>query len=328
MQAAALFLVSVCFIAGCSKIDSRITLENPFAYPGSSVADGRLGSFGQNDTGDCFFLAALLALGQDADGRKLLYSTIRPAASGDGWSVVFPNFPAQTIPVDRQELENYRLRNSDGDGFSPPALGDPDVAILEIGADKFWKQQIKTEGLWDDVPMNALFLFSRGEQWLLLNRDRAKGATIADIDKYRRFAGNAVHEIPIATQEQANIALRRILADDTDGISMVLIDYSDYHAAAIVAIDFADGSYLTLDTDRNSLEKHDLDDLAKGLASARYALNYAEFWAAKKPFDRMLHQPLSHKRKRIPNSLLKPTEVNQISPSPPMKNNAGTPLTP
>lgn len=283
MQAAALFLVSVCALAGCGNIDSRITLENPLAYPGSSVADGRLGSFGQNDTGDCFFLAALLALGQDVDGRKLLHSTIRPAASGDGWSVVFPNFPAETIPVDKQELKNYRLRNSDGDGFSPPARGDPDVAIMEIGADKFWKQQIKTEGLWDDVPMNALFLFSSGEQWLLINRDRANGEAIADIDKYRRFAGNAVQEIPIATQEQAIIALRRILAHDTDGISMILIDYSDYHAAAIIMIDFVDSSYLTLETDRNSLEKHDLKGLAKGLATARYALNYAEISAAKKP---------------------------------------------
>lgn len=262
-------------LSACASQPRHVT-ENPFVRPGAAVADGRMGQFAQNNTGDCFFLAALLALAQDRDGRHLLQSALSPSSAASGWHIVFPNLPGLKIDIAPHESRTYRLLSSDGRHLSSPAIGDPDVALLEIAADKAWKRLIKPQGLWDDVPMNAFYLFSAARQWLIWNRKQAGADAISDIAKYRHLAGDSVFEIAVTSTDAALSILQALLESDKDGISAVLIDYSSYHAAAIVAIDFDGKRYLTLDTYANDLHEHALNELLTGLAEGRYALDYLE----------------------------------------------------
>lgn len=250
--------------------------ENPFLQPGATTLDGNPGAFGQNNTGDCFFLASLIATGHDKDGAALIESSIRRVDTTENWRIVFPNLPDKPVTITLSELSTYQLTDSNGDGQSLPALGDPDVGLLEIAADKIWKTHVKKEGLWDDVPMNALFMFSGAPQLLLWNRDQARPEHNADIDKYRRLPTNIITEIPIHNIADAQYRLRNLLAGDQDGISLILIDYLDYHAAAIVDIDFDAGSYRYINPHQTIILEGSLDALYQGLAGGYYALNYIE----------------------------------------------------
>ncbi len=276
MRTAGWLVVVVVGAAGCAPTLPQGVGNNPFITPGAAIADGRPGTFAQNDSGDCFFLASLLALGQDEDGKRLLSSAIRPAPDGNGWLIGFPNLPGHAFSVSVEESNGYRLLASDGAGLSPPAWGDPDVGLLEIAADKYWKRYVKAEGVWDDVPMNALFMFSGAEQRLLWNRARATRETAADIDKFKYFAGNTVRERAITGNEEAETALRRIVAEDNDGLTLILLDYRNYHAAAIVAVDFDRRRYHTLETYLDGAREHALQELLDGLAGGYYALDYQE----------------------------------------------------
>ncbi|MGR9051106.1 MAG: hypothetical protein ACU84J_00510 [Gammaproteobacteria bacterium] len=268
-----LLLAGIVFLLpGCHR-DGPV---RPLLSPGLAHADGRLGAFRQNGTGDCFFLTALLALAQDADGIPLIESSFAGVAGGGVRQIVFPNLPDQPIAVGTQELNDYRLLDSEGTGLSPPARGDPDIALLEIAADKLWKSRFKQEGLWDDVPMNAVYLFSAAPQYLLWNRAHAAPLHNRDIDQYRRFAGAAVIETAAATPDEVLEWLRRFAAADRDGISMIWIDYIRYHAVAITEIDFDRQSFRYIDTDLKIRSDTALTDLVAGIVNGQFAVNYLE----------------------------------------------------
>lgn len=182
--------------------------------------------------------------------------------------------------VTQQEISSYKLINSDADGFSKPALGDPDIKTLEIAADKIWKTVIMPNGLWDDVPMNALFMFSNARQLLIWNRNKARIFQTQDIEKYKRIPEGVIKEIEISSRLEAEKALKNIIASDTDGISMILIDYKDYHAVAIENINFSSQTYHYINTYSNRRLEGNLKDLLEGMASGYYAINYLEIEGA------------------------------------------------
>nr|WP_305906694.1 hypothetical protein [Methylomarinum sp. Ch1-1]MDP4519392.1 hypothetical protein [Methylomarinum sp. Ch1-1] len=250
--------------------------ENPFLSAGAPVADGKLGAFKQNAGGDCFFLASLLAIAQDSKGQALIESAFRGNPQQRRWRIVFPNLPERAAEVSEQEQRSYRLLGSDSHRYSAPVWGDPDVASLEIAADKIWKKTIKAEGLWDDVPMNALFMFSGAEQMLIWKRGKAAVENIDDIDKYRRLPAGLVKEIQPSSPANAEMILKNIIAGDRDGISMVLIDYIRYHASAIVDLDFDSRTYRIIDPHSSVPATYDLNGLLDSLINGQYAVNYVE----------------------------------------------------
>lgn len=252
---------------------------NPFLRQSQADADGKLGAFGQNNTGDCFFLASLLAIAQDSDGQALIESSLQRHSDNEGWRIIFPNLSSPTIDITSSEQQRYRLMSANGAGVSPPAWGDADVGLLEIAADKVWKNAVKAQGLWDDVPMNALFMFSGSPQLLLWNRDKATAAHSADIDKYRRLPPAIVTELAVNSTMEAEQRLKKLLNDDHDGVTLVLIDYLDYHADAVVDIDFDRRSYRYINPHQSTRLEGDLDALLEGLAGGYYALNYIEIAA-------------------------------------------------
>ncbi len=248
-----------------------------FFYRGDlTEADGRIGAFSQNYSGDCFFLAALIALGHDPDGRRKINSAFFQRADKKQWQITFPNLPELQVLVTEQDIENYQLTDSSGHGVSLPAWGDVDVRMLEIAADKIWRKYIKPEGLWDDVPMNVVSMFSNAEQLLIWNRSKAANENIWDIEKYHRIKEGVVKEIMVTSVEKAKALLKNIIIDDQDGISMILIDYINYHAVAIVDIDFDNNKYSYINTYSSIRIEESLDDLFEGLSNGLYAVNYLE----------------------------------------------------
>jgi len=184
--------------------------------------------------------------------------------------------PESQVSVTEQEIEHYKLTDSPGHGLSAPARGDLDVKILEIAADKIWKKHIKPKGLWDDVPMNAVLMFSNAEQLLLWNRSKAAKEHILDIDKYHRIRGSVIKEVVVTSTEKAKELLQKIITTDNDGISMILIDYVNYHAVAITHLDFNNNIYSYIDTYSSARIEKNLDDLLLGISNGLYAINYLE----------------------------------------------------
>ena len=256
--------------------------QNPALERGSDVSDGKLGSFLQLFSGDCFFLASLVALAEDIDGEALIVSTIYEANAPHEWEVVFPNQMDAPVFVDRDDITGYRLLNIGGSGFVPPVTGDIDVRILEIAADKIWKMKhIKPQGLWDDIPMNAMFMFSDSVQTLIWNRAKASSLTINDIEQYHRIPVGVVREVAIASSKEAERELKNLIQFDSDGITMVLIDYKRYHAVAITDLNFYDRTYAYIDSVANTLNNSltgNLDHLLEGIANGEYAINYLEIY--------------------------------------------------
>lgn len=251
-------------------------LYNPFQAPGSQVPDAKLGAFRQNNTGDCFFLTSLLALAQDPDGASLLQRILQRSTKETGWEILFPGFSTLPISVTAAELQQYTLMNSPGNGISLAVIGDSDVRLLEIAADKLWKKHIKPEGLWDDNSMNAWAMFTDNKQVLLWNREQVKSETLRDIEKYHQLAGKRVRELLVSSVAEAMTHLKNIVSNDTDGLSMVLLDYIRYHAVAVVSVDFIENRYYYIDTASMRIQSGAVDQLLQRLIQGQYALNYLE----------------------------------------------------
>ena len=262
-------------LLGLCISSSSFAYENPLLTGGKDEPDGLLGSFSQNNTGDCFFLASVIAIAQDSDGLALIESAFHKDNS-NRWEITFPSLRDQPIDITEQDFNEYKLINSDGRGLSEPVLGDPDIKILEIAADKLWKSKIKSQGLWDDVPMNAVFMFSQAEQLLIWNRAKATKENNGDIDKYKRIPEGIIKEINTSSPEQTADILKAILSTDTDGISMILIDYINYHAVAIINIDFDLNTYSYIDTTLITHHNQNLDNLLQRQSNGQYAINYVE----------------------------------------------------
>lgn len=258
--------------------EGKVANENPAMRAGPAKPDGKLGAFRQSHTSDCFFLSTLIALSQDANGRALLDSVFRKGTEPDAFEVVFPNQADERVVVKQEELTSYRIADVSGKKLTTPSTGDPDVRMLEIAGDKLWrKQEVKPEGLWDDVPMNAFYLFTTAKQQLIWNRARASDIAIKDIDKYKRLPQGIVDEIQVTSTDQAEEALKAIVNSDTDGLSIVWCNYVRYHALTILEIDFAKREFKYLDPGRtDKLQTESLDQLLEGLVDGRFAINYLE----------------------------------------------------
>lgn len=241
-------------------------------------SDGKIGVFRQQDGFDCFFLASLIALANDPDGISLVESAIRAHPESGIWEVAFPNQPHLLFEVAQQELCDYRLCDGTRKRNALLVVGDPDVQILEIAADKAWiKQKIKAEGLWDDVSMNALFMFTDAGQQVIWNRNRASARTAEDIDKYKRLPKETVQEQQVSTLQQAEEALSNIVNSDHDGISIVMADYTRYHSVAIIKIDFEHKIYAYIDPRvEATVLVGDLNALLTGMTNGIYVINYLE----------------------------------------------------
>lgn len=258
--------------------EGKAASVNPAMCAGPATPDGKLGAFRQSRTSDCFFLSTLIALSQDANGRGLLESVFHKGTEPDAIEVVFPNQTDERVVVKQEELKSYRLTDVSGKKPTTPSTGDPDVRMLEIAGDKLWKkQEVKPEGLWDDVPMNAFFMFTAANQRLIWNRAKASDIAIKDIDKYKRLPQGIVDEIQVTSTDQAEEALKAFVNSDTDGLSIVWCNYVLYHALTILEIDFAKREFKYLDPGRtDKLQTENLDQLLEGLVDGRFAINYLE----------------------------------------------------
>lgn len=241
--------------------------------------DSKIGRFQQKDSSDCFFLASLLAMGNDPEGLKIVNSLVRKTTGSKTWQVTFPSYPENTITVNDAEIRSYKLSNPNKQRVAKLANGDDDIRILEIAADRVWlKRRFKKEGLWDDVPMNAFFMFLDSTQHLIWNRGKASKIATQDVEKYKRLPKDTVRETQVRTTKSARKTLKDIVTKDTDGISMVLLDYKKYHAVTIVEIDFEANTYSSIDPLKGSenVFRHDLKSLTEGMAQGVYAVNYLE----------------------------------------------------
>lgn len=265
-----------CFLMGLSVFSTCLAYQNPFLFRGENNPDRRLGSFSQNNTGDCFFLASLIAIAQDSEGQELIESAFQNDTNNDLWQISFPNLRDHPVEITAQEANEYKLTDSSGYGVSSPVWGDPDVKLLEIAADKIWRKTVKSSGLWDDVPMNAIFMFSNREQLLIWNKSKATQLQIQDINKYFRIPERVIKDINVSSIAEIKNLLKTILFSDKDGISMVLIDYVNYHAVAITQMSFLNNTYSYIDTSLNIHDKQSLGKLLSGLLNGQYAINYLE----------------------------------------------------
>lgn len=263
-------IISSSLFIGCTPLEFK-TSDNPFLENGSSIVDGKLGAFKQRDTGDCFFLASLIAIAEDADGEQLIELSFK-----DNGLIVFPNLHEYPAVITQQEMATYKLIGSEGKNYSKPVSGDPDIKTLEIAADKIWKKRGHLNGLWDDVPMNAVFMFTNTKQMLIWNKSEVDANSLEDIEKYQRLPEGVVTENNVSTKAEIMACLRNIVMADKDGISMILIDYMMYHAVAIVNIDFSKNTYKTIDTHSSILIEERLDSLVDGIKKGQYVINYVE----------------------------------------------------
>ncbi len=265
--------------ADASRADAeKQASKNPAACAGEATPDGKMGAFRQSRTSDCFFLSSLIALAQDANGRALLESVFHKSTEPDAFEVVFPNQTDERVVVKQDELKSYRLTDVSGKKRTSCSTGDPDVRMLEIAGDKPWRKQgVKPEGLWDDVPMNAFYMFTTANQRLIWNRAQASDVATKDIDKYKRLPQGIVDEIQVTSKDQAEEALKALVNSDTDGLSIVWCNYVLYHGLAILEIDFAKRQFTFLDPGRtDKLQTENLDQLLEGLVDGRFAINYLE----------------------------------------------------
>ncbi|MCF6249662.1 MAG: hypothetical protein L3J75_00130 [Methylococcaceae bacterium] len=265
-----------CFLMGLSVFSTCFAYQNPFLFRGENKPDKRLGSFSQNNTGDCFFLASLIAIAQDSDGQELIESAFQHDTHNGLWQISFPNLLDHPVEITAQEAKEYKLTDSSGYGVSSPVWGDPDIKLLEIAADKIWRKTVKASGLWDDVPMNAIFMFSNKKQLLIWNKSKATQLQIQDISKYYRIPESVIKDINVSSIAAIKNLLKTILFSDKDGISMVLIDYVNYHAVAITQMSFVNNTYSYIDTSLKIHDKQSLEGLLLGLFNGQYAINYLE----------------------------------------------------
>jgi len=260
------YIYAICFACFICAVFA----ENP---------DGKIGVFKQRDSVDCFFLASLIAVVQDSNGSTIANSLIHKTTNHGEWRVNFPSHPENTILVTKDELSKYKLTDMVRNRTAELVEGDDDVKILEIAADKIWlDQDIKPEGLWDDIPMNSFFMFSKNNQLLLWNRDKASSVAIQDVDKYKRLPPGTVKETQAKSVKSAKKTLMAIVKGDTDGLSMVLLDYHLYHGFAITDIDFDKNTYLYINPALGSdkVIKGDLSMLLQEIVNGNYAINYME----------------------------------------------------
>ena len=239
--------------------------------------DGKLGSFQQGQTGDCFFLLTIIALANDPEALQCVEGVLSEKDSEDeSWTVDFHNFPP--IKITQKELDNYKMMHFKTHRPYPFVQHrDKDVKLIEIAADKLWKKHVRKEGLYDDIPMNAVYMFSDAKQLLFWNRAKASKLATKDIDKYKRIPEGIVSEIQTPTVDAIEKELKKTVEADKDGLCLMWIDYDAYHGYAIIDVDFKDRKVKYVNPHHSyRILTADLDKLFSRIVAGKVALNYVE----------------------------------------------------
>ena len=106
------------------------------------ISDGKIGSFGQGRTGDCWFLSMLGNYASTPEGEANIEKRISPPDENGTYTVTFDDFfdpsKKQIYTITQKELQDYDLLSED----SMFSSGDLDVRILEIATGKMLNQYI------------------------------------------------------------------------------------------------------------------------------------------------------------------------------------------
>ncbi len=138
------------------------------------IRDGKIGSFAQGRTGDCWFLSMLNNCASTIDGERNIAQRISQADKEGNYTVTFDNPFNQNekikIQVTLQDLQNYDLSNEN----TYYSSGDLDVRILESAADKLIHQYLK-----DGVEIPNKNVFDDIENELNLQEEKQLAGQIA-----------------------------------------------------------------------------------------------------------------------------------------------------
>ncbi len=131
------------------------------------IRDGKIGSFAQGRTGDCWFLSMLNNCASTIEGEKNIAQRISQADNDGNYTVTFDNPFNQSekikIQVTPKDLQNYDLSNED----TYYSSGDLDVRILESAAEKLIHQYFK-----DGVEIQNTEVFYDIENELTLQEEK------------------------------------------------------------------------------------------------------------------------------------------------------------
>ena len=106
------------------------------------ISDGKIGSFAQGRTGDCWFLSMLGNYASTKEGEANIASRISSPDENGNYTVTFDDFfdssKKQIYTVTQKDLEDYDLLDED----SRFSSGDLDVRILEVATGKMLNKYI------------------------------------------------------------------------------------------------------------------------------------------------------------------------------------------
>lgn len=106
------------------------------------ISDGKIGSFAQGRTGDCWFLSMLGNYASTAEGEANIASRISEPDINGTYTVTFDDFfdpnKKQIYKVTQKELQDYDLLDEE----SMFSSGDLDVRILEVATGKMLNDYI------------------------------------------------------------------------------------------------------------------------------------------------------------------------------------------
>ncbi len=106
------------------------------------ISDGKIGSFAQGRTGDCWFLSMLGNYASTPEGEANISRRISKPDENGTYTVTFDNFfdssKKQTYTVTQKELQDYDLLDED----TMFSSGDLDVRILEVATGKMLNKYI------------------------------------------------------------------------------------------------------------------------------------------------------------------------------------------
>ncbi len=138
------------------------------------IRDGKIGSFAQGRTGDCWFLSMLNNFASTIEGEKNIAQRISQADKDGNYTVTFDNPFNQSekikIQVTQQDLQNYDLSNED----TYYSSGDLDVRILESAAEKLINKYFK-----DGVKISNTNVFYEIENIFNLQEEKQVAGQIA-----------------------------------------------------------------------------------------------------------------------------------------------------
>lgn len=122
------------------------------------VSDGQIGTFCQGDLGNCWFLSQLNNYAQTEEGRKNISERIKNNGNGT-YTVTFNNPFDQTKKEDyivtEDELSKYDATSWDSIFENIWSIGDKDVRILEMAANKMLESNIGKKYPDEDLIINS-----------------------------------------------------------------------------------------------------------------------------------------------------------------------------